>query len=58
MKKVDLILEAAKNISNDKIIEAIAFSLKAEAIGRFIGSTFFAVCLVYALYRLVKALTH
>ena len=58
MKNFDLILEGAKAISNDKIIEAIAFSLKAEAVGDFIWSTLFAVCLIYALYRLVKALTH
>lgn len=58
MKNFDLILEGAKAISNDKIIDAIAFSLRAEAVSRFFISAIISACFGYALYRFVKVLTH
>ncbi len=52
MKELELMLEAAKTISNDKIFDAVQFTIKAEAVKGVFVVVGFMGCLVYLTYKL------
>ena len=57
MKELELMLETAKAISDDKIINAVAIYIRVEAISNFVLYATLSACAGYAVYRLIKALT-
>lgn len=56
MKDICLLIEAIKNVSDDKIIDAVSFAIRAEAVGNHLVVAMCALVVLYGLYRLVKSL--
>ena len=57
MKELELLLENAMAISDDKIFDAVAFSLKANATIEVIVVATCSVCIAYPLYKFIKYIT-
>ena len=55
MKGLDLILEAVGNISNDKLVEAVSFSLRVEAVKDFIVCIGLITIVCFAIYSFTKS---
>lgn len=56
MKDVELLLNAGQTISDDRIIEAIAFYIHVDAIGKFFVGILFTGVIAYGIYKVVKFL--
>ena len=54
MKKLELLMEIAKTISNDKIIDAAAFAIKFDSITDNIFFALFVTAMFYFLYKTGK----
>lgn len=54
MKELELLLEAAKTVSNDKVVDSIAFAVKTNAIGNILSSILSVVTVVGIIYVVVK----
>ena len=55
MKNLELILEAVDNISNDKLVEAVAFSLRMEAVKDFIICAGLIIVVCFAIYSFTNS---
>ena len=55
MKNLELILEAVDNISNDKLVEAVSFSLYMEAVKDFIVCAGLIAIVCFAIYSFTKS---
>lgn len=56
MKELELLLVAAKTVSNDKVVDSIAFAIKSNAIGNILSSILSAVTVVGIIYVVVKCI--
>ena len=54
MEKLELLMNAATMISDDKIIDAVAFAIKADSVISPIGFTLFVSAIFYFVYRIGK----
>ena len=55
MKGLELILEAVDNISNDKLVEAVSFSLRVEAVKDFIVCIGLIIIVCFAIDSITKS---
>lgn len=54
LNELEMLLETAKTISNDKIIEAISFSIKMDALRSCVVCIGFMSIFLYCVYKFVK----
>lgn len=56
MKDVELLLNAGQTISDDRIIEAIAFYIHVDAVEKFFIGVLFTGVIIYGIYKVTKFL--
>ena len=54
MNKFEMLLETAKTISSDKIIEAVSFSIRMDALRGCVICVGFMSAFLYCVYKFVK----
>ena len=54
MEKLELLMNAATMISDDKIIDAVAFAVKANSVSRNVVFALFVPTILYFVYRIDK----
>lgn len=56
MRDIHLLVESLQSISDDRIVDAISFAIRADAVGNHLVVALCALVVLYGLYKVVKGL--
>lgn len=56
MRDIHLLVESLQSISDNRIVDAISFAIRADAVGNHLVVALCALVVLYGLYKVVKGL--